>query len=417
MRQIVNFTAIENRFKTTYTDVACFNQIREERVNIMHKRSPIFCIVPPHILKNIATKGTDAQKNLAVETLKRSEQMRGQRQALAEFTTAAFRVAAGGKERVVYDAQNGSSLPGMVVRKEGDPPVADVAVNEAYDGSGVTYDLYYDVYQRNSIDGNGMRLDSTVHYRQGYDNAFWDGEQMVYGDGDENLPVEERIFNRFTISLDVIAHELTHGVTQFEAKLQYFQQSGALNESMSDVFGSLVKQYKLQQTATEADWIIGQGLLTENVNGVGIRSMKAPGTAYDDPVLGKDPQPGHMRDYVNTLSDNGGVHINSGIPNHAFYIAAVELGGYAWEKAGQIWYVALKDKLTANSKFQDCANLTYQTAGELFGAGSIEQQAVRKGWTEVGLPIEGGGPTPPPSDGGGCLEALLRLIGAAPAKR
>jgi Zn-dependent metalloprotease len=262
-----------------------------------------------------------------------------------------------------------------------------------------------------------MRLDSTVHYRQGYDNAFWDGEQMVYGDGDENLPPAERLFNRFTIAIDIIGHELTHGVTQFEAKLQYFQQPGALNESMSDVFGSLVKQYQLQQLAGEADWIIGAGLLTENVNGVGIRSMKAPGTAYDDPVLGKDPQPGHMRDYVNTINDNGGVHINSGIPNRAFYITAVELGGFAWDKAGQIWYVTLRDKLTATSKFQDCANMTYQTAAELFGAGSIEQQAVKKGWAEVGITVGGTDPGPGPEPGDGCLSSLLRLIGAAPSRR
>jgi Zn-dependent metalloprotease len=377
----------------------------------MHKHSPILCILPPHILENVATKGTETQKNLAISTLKTSAQMRGKRNALADFATATFRVAApGGKERIVYDAKNGSNLPGTIVRKEGEGPVTDVAVNEAYDGSGVTYDLYNDVFKRNSIDGNGMRLDSTVHYRVGYDNAFWDGEQMVYGDGDEDQPVSERLFNRFTIAIDVIGHELTHGVTQFEAKLQYFQQPGALNESMSDVFGSLVKQYQLQQIASEADWIIGAGLLTENVNGVGIRSMKAPGTAYNDPVLGKDPQPAHMKDYVNTISDNGGVHINSGIPNHAFYVTALELGSFAWEKAGQIWYVTLKDKLTATSKFQDCANLTYQAAGELYGAGSVEQQAVKKGWAEVGIQV--GIPEPPPN--GGCLGALLRLLGAAP---
>jgi Zn-dependent metalloprotease len=381
----------------------------------MHKHSGINCFIPPHILKNIATKGTESQKVLAIDTLKISAQMRGRRQALADFSAATFRVAAGGKDRIVYDAKNGSSLPGAIVRREGDAASADVAVNEAYDGSGVTYDLYNDVYERNSIDGSGMRIDSTVHYRTGYDNAFWDGEQMVYGDGDENLPVDERLFNRFTIALDVIGHELTHGVTQFEAKLTYFQQPGALNESMSDVFGSLVKQYQLAQTAAEADWIIGAGLLTANVNGVGIRSMKAPGTAYDDPVLGKDPQPAHMKDYVTTISDNGGVHINSGIPNHAFYITAVELGGNAWERAGQIWYVTLKDKLTADSKFQDCANLTYQVAGELFGAGSIEQQAVKKGWADVGLTVAGGGPPPPPEPGG-CLAALLRLLGAAPSR-
>ena len=381
----------------------------------MHKHSPIHCIVPPYMLKNIATKGTTSQQMMAMSTIKISAQMRGQRQALEDFAAATFRVAAvGGKERIIYDAKNGSNLPGTVVRKEGDAPSTDVAVNEAYDGSGVTYDLFNDIYKRNSIDANGMRLDSTVHYRTGYDNAFWDGEQMVYGDGDEDLPVDERLFNRFTSAIDVIGHELTHGVTQFEAKLQYFQQPGALNESMSDVFGSLVKQYQLQQTAAAADWIIGSGLLTSNVNGVGIRSMKAPGTAYDDPVLGKDPQPAHMKDYVTTISDNGGVHINSGIPNHAFYVTALELGGHAWEKAGQIWYVTLKDKLTANSKFQDCANLTYQAAADLFGAGSIEQQAVKKGWAEVGITV--GGTEPPPNGGGGCLEALLRLLGAAPAK-
>ncbi len=370
----------------------------------------------PHILKNIATKGTEEQKVLAISTLKTSEQIRGQRHALSEFQAATFRVAMAGKERIVYDAKNGSNLPGTIVRREGGDPNSDVAVNEAYDGSGYTYDLYNEVYQRNSIDGNGMRLDSTVHYQKGYDNAFWNGEQMVYGDGDENLPESQRLFNRFTIALDVIGHELTHGVTQFEAKLTYSQQPGALNESMSDVFGSLVKQYHLKQTAADADWIIGQGLLTKNVNGVGIRSMKAPGTAYDDPVLGKDPQPANMNDYVNTISDNGGVHINSGIPNHAFYAVATEIGGNAWEKAGQIWYVTLRDKLQANSSFQDCANLTYSTAGELFGAGSLEQQAVAKGWSEVGITAGGNGGSTPPDSGGGCLEALLRFLGAAPAK-
>jgi Zn-dependent metalloprotease len=372
-------------------------------------RHPIHCILPPHMLNNIATHGSESQKIKAISTIKVSEQMRGQRRAMADFTAAAFRVAAvgGGKERIVYDAKNGSTLPGTAVRNEGDPASADVAVNEAYDGSGVTYDLYKDVYARNSIDNNGMRLDSTVHYKRDYDNAFWNGEQMVYGDGDGEL------FNRFTIAIDVIGHELTHGVTQFEAKLVYFQQPGALNESMSDVFGSLVKQYSLNQTADQADWLIGAGLLASGVNGVALRSMKAPGTAYDDPVLGKDPQPGHMKDYVNTASDNGGVHINSGIPNHAFYVVAKLIGGHAWEKTGQIWYVTLRDKLTSTSNFQQCANQTFQVAAALFGAGSLEQQAVKSGWAEVGIDVEGGGPTDPSP---GCLGSLLKLIGAAPAK-
>lgn len=378
----------------------------------MHNhRDPLHCILPPHVLKEIAAKGSDSQKQWALDTINASALLRAERMKIAEFKTefasAALMSATGGKERILYDAKNGSSLPGITVRKEGDPPVADVAVNEAYDGSGWTYDLYKDIYGRNSIDNNGLRLDSTVHYQNNYDNAFWDGKQMVYGDGDGQL------FNRFTIAIDVMGHELTHGVTQYEASLNYSQQPGALNESMSDVFGSLVKQYSLKQTAADADWLIGAGLLAAGVNGVALRSMKAPGTAYNDPVLGKDPQPAHMNNYVNTTSDNGGVHINSGITNHAFYVVATQIGGYAWEKAGQIWYVTLRDKLTATSNFQDCANLTYQTAGDLYGAGSLEQQAVQAGWSAVGIDATGATPTPTPAPGGGCLASLLKLIGAA----
>jgi len=399
---------IEIKSKKTYTES---NPARtSERNQVMHHhRNPIHCILPPHVLKEIAANGNETQKQMALDTINSTTQLRADRLKMTEYRAAfaaqIIQSVSGGKERIVYDAQNGSSLPGTVIRKEGEPPVADVAVNEAYDGSGATYDLYKNIYNRNSIDNNGLRLDSTVHYQRNYDNAFWDGKQMVYGDGDGEL------FNRFTIAIDVMGHELTHGVTQYEASLNYSQQPGALNESMSDVFGSLVKQYSLSQTATEADWLIGAGLLAAGVNGVALRSMKAPGTAYNDPVLGKDPQPAHMKDYVNTISDNGGVHINSGIPNHAFYLIATQIGGNAWDKAGQIWYVTLRDKLKATSNFQDCANLTYQTAADLFGAGSLEQQAVQRGWADVGLDATGsGGSTPPPP---GCFGSLLKLIGAA----
>ncbi len=367
---------------------------------------PIQCIVPPHMLREIAQNGTPEQREWALRTMMRSAEFRGQRAILTDYPTLAASATAAGKHRIIYHADFQSNLPGRQVRVEGDPPTSDAAVDEAYDGSGATYDLYNQVYSRNSIDGNGLRLDSTVHYLKGYDNAFWNGQQMVYGDGDEDLSPAQRLFNRFTIAIDVIGHELTHGVTQYEAKLVYRDQPGALNESISDVFGSLVKQQQLGQTAAQADWLIGQGLLTTNVNGVALRSMKAPGTAYDDPVLSKDPQPAHMRDYKNVSYDNGGVHINSGIPNHAFYVTAMEIGGNAWEKAGRIWYIALRDKLGAVSQFQDAARLTYQTAGELFGANGLEQQAVRKGWDAVGLSVE--------ADGGGmgCPLFLIGLVSA-----
>ncbi len=373
----------------------------------MPKQHSIFCILPPHMLREIVLNGSPKQVELALSTITSSEQIRGQRGAMTKNILSLMKpVATEIKQRIVYDAKNGSQLPGTVVRQEGDQPVSDVAVNEAYDGSGVTYDLYFEAYGRNSIDNQGMRLDSTVHYQKGYDNAFWNGSQMVYGDGDEDLPEANRLFNRFTASIDVIGHELTHGVTQFEAGLVYWDQPGALNESISDVFGSLVKQYQRQETADQANWIIGEGLFTSNVNGVGIRSMKAPGTAYDDPVLGKDPQPAHMDNYVKTIEDNGGVHINSGIPNHAFYVVATEIGGFAWEKAGQIWYKALTEKLTERSSFQNAADLTYEAAGDLYGAGSVEQNAVKTGWAEVGISIGGNAP-------GGCLTAILRAVGLA----
>ena len=357
----------------------------------MTHRHPIECIIPPHMLRSIIENGTPLQSAQAQASYMLSAQMRGQREALTGQPDLVQASSAPQKERTIYDAEHTTQLPGTKVRGEGDPPTDDPAVNEAYDGSGATYDLFHDLYGRNSIDNQGMRLDSTVHYDTGYDNAFWNGEHMVYGDGDEDLPEAERLFNRFTIAIDIIGHELAHGVTQHEAKLIYSVQPGALNESFSDVFGSLVKQRTLNQTATEADWIIGGGLFTGNVNGQGIRSMIAPGTAYNDPVLGKDPQPAHMRDYRVYPYDNGGVHINSGIPNHAFYVVARELGSFAWEKAGHIWYIALRDKLHLLSDFQHAANLTYDVAGELYGVGSLEQQAVRAGWSEVGLTVERGG--------------------------
>ncbi|HYE73280.1 MAG TPA: M4 family metallopeptidase, partial [Blastocatellia bacterium] len=123
------------------------------------------------------------------------------------------------------------------------------------------------------------------------------------------------------------------------------------------------------------------------IKGVALRSMKEPGTAYDDPLIGKDPQPAHMKDFVKTTRDNGGVHINSGIPNKAFYEVAKRLGGYAWERAGRIWYITLRDRLRPYSQFQECAEMTYAVAGELYGARSPEQQAVREGWGMVGISV------------------------------
>jgi Zn-dependent metalloprotease len=199
-----------------------------------------------------------------------------------------------------------------LARSEHQRSVADLDVDRAYDMAGKTADFYAAVFDRDSIDDRGMALVSTVHFGKRFQNALWNGAQMIYGDGDGD------VFRSFTSCLEIAAHELSHGVVEAEAQLAYRGQSGALCESLADVFGSLVKQYALGQSAAEADWLIGAGIFGPAVPCAGLRSLAAPGSAYDDPVLdGRDPQPAHMRDYVGRGSNDHIVHVNSGIPNHA----------------------------------------------------------------------------------------------------
>ncbi|MEU9244684.1 M4 family metallopeptidase [Streptomyces shenzhenensis] len=348
------------------------------------RRTPVFCgIVPPHILDHLAQHEDQTLSDAALRTLQHDSAARTRRRvtAVRTLTTAAAPAAAGSTpHRTIYDAGHRTDLPGTEVRQEGSESGQDATVNRAYAGLGATFDLYLKAYQRDSIDGSGLPLNASVHYDVNYDNAFWNGDQMVFGDGDGE------IFTDFTSSVDVIGHELTHGVTQYTANLEYYGQSGALNESVSDVFGSLIKQYSLGQSAGDADWLIGEGLLAPGVHGVALRSMKAPGTAYDDTRLGKDPQPATMQHYVKTSRDNGGVHINSGIPNHAFYLLATALGGNAWERAGQIWYDVLTGgELRSDATFADFAKLTVAAAGARYQAGGEESEAVLKAWAQVGV--------------------------------
>jgi Zn-dependent metalloprotease len=341
------------------------------------------CFLPPHVQRSIAENGSPEQKATARRSLSLDRRLRAMRTArIAPAPPVEAIGVRGTKTRTVYTSRHGQSLPGTVVRKEGDVPTRDAAVDEAYDYLGATYDFFWAAFARHSIDDDGLPLRASVHFGTAYDNAFWNGEQMVFGDGDDDL------FHRFTICVDVVGHELTHGVTEHDARLQYSQQSGALNESVSDVFGSLIKQWTLKQTAEQADWLIGAGLFTKKVHGEALRSMKAPGTAYDDPVLGKDPQPDHWSRFVRTSEDNGGVHINSGIPNRAFYLVAIGLGGKAWEKAGRIWYETLRDsRLRPGSGFKAFASRTAANAARLYSASSSEEKAVREAWRQVGLEI------------------------------
>jgi len=280
----------------------------------------------------------------------------------------------------IYDAKHGQTLPGKLARGSRNGPVTDPAVNEAWEGLKATLQFLENAFGRDGLDGDGTRLRASVHFGEQYLNAFWDGRQMVFGDGDGVL------FRGFTAAVDVIGHELGHGIISDEGQLAYVYEPGALNESLADVFGSMVKQFHLGQAAHEADWLIGDQLLTSKVHGKGLRSLAAPGTAYDDPVLGKDPQPAHMRHFVRTREDNGGVHVNSGIPNHAFYLASIGIGGPTWAGAGPVWYDALRDPaVTPSTDFPQFARLTELAAVRRYGLESREWRAVREAWAQVGV--------------------------------
>jgi Thermolysin metallopeptidase, alpha-helical domain/Thermolysin metallopeptidase, catalytic domain len=361
-------------------------------------------IIPPYLLEKLEASHPDpATSGLGRRTLEIDALLRTRRVATTAMASAP--PAAGDAPFSVYTADHGSDLPGTLVRAAGAPASGDQAVDEAYVGVEGSLALFSEVYGRSSYDGKGAPVLATVHYEENYDNAFWDGTQLVFGDGDG------QVFDRFTKPVDMLGHELTHAVTQYTANLTYQGQSGALNESISDVFGSCLKQRLLGQSAADADWLIGAGIFLPSVQGTALRSMKAPGTAYDDPSLGKDPQVGSMDDYVDTSDDNGGVHTNSGIPNRAFYLAATGVGGSSWDGAGAIWYAALTSGIGADTDFAGFAAATV-TAARAVSADA--EAAVTAAWTEVGVTASASSTTAPPSGAGASgVVAVTRSGGVA----
>lgn len=342
--------------------------------------------VPPHLLHELARRGGEREREWALATLAIDATLRAARLGWAALParpsgerTLPVPVR-GVPQRVIFDARHHQDLPGRRVRAEGQPPVPDTTVDDAFDALGSVHRFWWQCFGRDSIDDAGLVLLASVHFGRAHRNAFWNGEEMVFGDGDGV------VFRGFAHSVDVVGHELAHGVTQRLAGLAYFGQAGALNESLSDVFGALARQFVRGESAADADWLIGADVFGPSVGGRALRSMKAPGTAYDDPRLGRDPQPAHMRHYVRMVEDNGGVHVNSGIPNHAFYRAAVAIGGAAWERAGRIWYDTLRDaRLARDAGFDAFAGLTLANARRLHGAASPEAGAVDDAWRAVGI--------------------------------
>jgi hypothetical protein len=333
--------------------------------------------IPAYLLERLATVCDDdhpCHRTLAIDRRLRS----------GRATAAPQAAPADASAWTIHTADNGSDLPGTTVRSAGQPASGDVAVDEAYVGIEATLAMLDEVYGRSSYDGQGAPVSATVHFESNYDNAFWDGTQLVFGDGDGE------IFERFTKPIDVLAHELCHALTEHTAGLEYHGQSGALNESVSDVFASCLKQRVLGQGATDADWLIGEGIFLPGVQGRALRSMSEPGTAYDDPRIGRDPQVGSMDDYVETPDDDGGVHLNSGIPNRAFHLAATAIGGNAAEGAGRIWYDALTGgAITSTTDFAGFADAVIAAAGE-------HTDAVADAWQQVGVTSSAATPEPMP---------------------
>jgi len=354
-----------------------------------------FCFaVPSKLFRKLAEKAGEDERQRLKGHIEHSTRLRTHRHVCSKQAPAPRTVQspqsfmpAQAYRRSIFNAGFDTDLPGKPVRHEGDKPVKDRSVNQVYDNTGIALDFFHKIFGRDSLDDRSMRVESAVHFGKNFANAMWTGEQMVYGDGDENV-------GGFTEALDIITHELTHGIIQymipgglgvvklarkdreFEEQTHMLQgQAGALNESFSDVMGSMVKQWHLGQTAAQANWLLGENMLAPQ-HGKAIRSLKDPGnrklTWYDDDQFKT------MEQYI----DGADVHDSSGIPNHAFYLAARKIGGFSWEKAGPIWYEAF-GKLKSKASFLDAARATSRVASARFGSKSKEYMAVVSAWQTV----------------------------------
>lgn len=272
-----------------------------------------------------------------------------------------------------------STTADLRVRVNDGPPVGDASLDDAHDNAGITADFLRLVLGRDSIDDAGAKIRSFVHVSS-VPYAQWSSGRMLYGDGDAT-------FRPCSGAVDIVAHELTHGVTEQTTNFQYAGQSGALDESMCDLFGEAVEQWHESPTtfttpegARSADWLIGEDAVRDPAL-VAIRDMRDPA---NERVYAR--QPARMRDFVVTSEDHGGVHLNSGIPNKAAYEAAQRIGT---EKVVKIWYDALP-KLGTTPTFEDAASAIVASADALYHDAGVST-AVRDAWRSVGLLRSGAG--------------------------
>ena len=369
-------------FLNRYVRGRCLSSVKTHSSLLQKEIDMLHCqcfIIPPDILQRFAKDKTlsDSDRKTFADAAQFEKEWRKARNAHIKLSVAAGLLMRGVQPAfppavTVSDCNHGTTLPGNPVPNPGNS--SDATAKRAFVEATAVADFYEKVFGRNSVDNAGKTLVSSVHFSVNYNNAFWNGNQMAYGDGDGNIFVD------FTKSNDVIGHELTHGVTQFTAQLAYTNQAGGLNESMSDVFGSMYRQWCANQTVDEADWLIGKEIMGPGAIAKGftcLRDMANPAAKH---CLA--PQPTQFSQYKNGMDP----HYSSGIPNLAFYKAAKAIGGKSWEKAGKIWYGALTGFAPQpNTKMRTFANRTRKLATSLFPKDPAVRTAVNNAWTAVGL--------------------------------
>jgi len=318
--------------------------------------------IPPYILDQIAR--TQARESLEPSAAQRSAVVSAQFRRARRYQPATAQEAsslveaatpptaapgltvpgAGTAGRLIYDDQNQWNENVQFIRGEGDHAVTEHNANVAYDNLGAVRAYYHDKLGRNSIDNAGLNLVGNVNFGVDFDNAFWDPTTlvMVFGNGSNT------VFKDLTGDLDVAGHELTHGVTQFTADLNYTpDQSGALNESFSDMLGTAIDASAAGRDADTHNWLIGEDIMADDLYGEALRNMAEPGTAFDNPIMGRDPQPRDMSGYFEPADP----HLMSGITNRWFYLICREIG---LDAGTLIMYQTLQN-LWPNAVFNDAA--------------------------------------------------------------
>jgi Zn-dependent metalloprotease len=337
-------------------------------------------IVPKDVLDRLAgdTRLPENVRRRAAYSARLSDhvrQLRSETQRLTGLTLLAganLATLAPKPALAMYDCKHTQSLPGVPVSGPGKSK--DATVKRAFTETGLVAEFYAKVFGRNSIDNAGMTLVSSVHYGSNFNNAQWTGSQMLYGDGDGKL------FNDFTRGNDVIGHELTHGVTQHTLQLDYANDAGGLNESLSDCFGSMFRQWQAKQKASAADWLIGKDIMGPTARSRGYTCLRNMANPADNAALAAQPT------HYSQLHPGMDPHYTSGPPNLAFCLASKTVGGYSWDTIGKVWYTVMTTSGQQPSMTMPTfSSRTRQVAGHLFGAASGVAKAVDGAWKQVGL--------------------------------